>query len=114
MAKYKKKQAASIWVDVQLPTEELLAIDPSVNAWSTHWSGLWRLTDSTGATILSGTMTKSATVGLFLVRIGKIAYPTLATLPVGNYNLTYQYLNSTVDYDNEDTDVIVIGPQLYV
>lgn len=114
MAKYKKKQAASIWVDVQLPVEELTAIDPSVNAWTNNWSGFWRLTDSAGATILSGTMTKSATVGLWYVRIGKIAYPTVATLPVGVYSLTYQYLNATVDYDNEDTDTIVIEAQKYV
>lgn len=114
MATYKKKQGASIWVDIQLPESELAAIDPSVGAWTNNWTGAWKLTNSAGVVVLSGNMTKSATVGLFLVRIGKIAFPDLATLPIGSYNLTYQYLNTTVDYDNEETDKVTIQAQLYV
>lgn len=112
MATYKKVQAASLWVDISC--QNLSLLDPSANAWNTNWVGLWNITNSTGTVVLSGNLLKSTAVGVFQLRIGTASVTGWSTLPIGTYTITYQFRNSTVDYDQEDSDTLVITKQRYV
>ena len=81
MAIYKKAQASSLWIDITC--QNLAQIDTSVNAWTTNWTGLWNLADSTGAVVLTGTLSKSTTVGTFQLRIGPATVSGWSTLQIG-------------------------------
>lgn len=113
-ASYRRKQGASLWVDIDCP--DVALIDPLPDAWLdiNRWKGFFNIIDSAGAIVLSGNLAKSAIVGKFLLRIGRAGYGEWATLPVSKYTLTYQITNASVDYDDEDSDKLEIVKQNYV
>lgn len=112
MSTYKKYQASSLWIDITC--ENTALIDTSVNAWSNNWAGFWNIVDSDGTVKLTGSLTKSATVGVFQLRIGPASVLGWSTLTPGTYTLSYQFRNTVVDYDQEENDKLTILAQKYV
>lgn len=106
MALYKKYQGDSLWIDIT--HDDASTIDP---VW-TNWTGKWDIAATAGgAVLLSGTIARSATTGLFNLRIGPVTVAGWSTLPVGNYVLTLEINNTTVDYKQEQQHTLIINTQ---
>jgi hypothetical protein len=117
--KYTRKQGNSLWIDVSCG--DVSTLDPSALAWPTNWVGKWDLeptltTATTDPLRLSGdtgsgnSFYKSATAGLFLLRIGSNVVGW-DSLPVGVYCLTIQVENATVAYRYEEQCLVKIEAQ---
>lgn len=103
---HKRKQADSLFIDYPFPAWK--KID---SVWA-NWSGLWTISVAAGDDILlSGTLSLSATPGIFNLRIGPATIAGWAVLPVGSYTLTAEFNNTSVDYRYEEQDRLIIVPQ---
>jgi hypothetical protein len=109
MAKYEVIQGNSLWLDVEGDTAIILAADP---VWE-NYTGVWDISASiTGVAILSGTLTRSATPGIFRMTIGPVSGGVpWTTLTVGNYFIRYQIVNAGIDYLEELRDNLKIIAQ---
>ena len=103
---YLRKQGNSLWVNITCDT--IPTID---NVW-THWEGVWNIAATLGSTpLLTGSLVRSSTTGVFQLRIGPVSVAGWATLPAGNYILTIQIDNAAVDYRIEESYGLTIKPQ---
>lgn len=106
MATYKSKQGDSLWIDIT--HETAIAID---STWA-NWSGKWVISATVGSTaLLSGTISRSATEGKFLLRIGPASTAGWNSLPAGTYALTIEINNTSADYKHEDQHILKVSAQ---
>ena len=105
--KFTCKQADSLWLD--LICDGVTEID---TVWD-NWVGTWCLSATLGGTpLITGTLTRTTTVGLFSLHIGPTSGGvTWCTLPVGAYTLTTEINNVNADYRQELQSVIAVKTQ---
>jgi hypothetical protein len=99
--KFTRKQGDSLWIDITCDSAD--SID---SVWA-HWTGVW----SIAGTILTGSLIRSNTPGVFQLRIGPATVSGWKELPVGTYQITVQIDNSSVDYRHEESHKLIIQEQ---
>jgi len=93
MATIRRKQGNSLWLDI--PGKSFNLVD---SVWA-NWLGTYEVISDTGVTVLSGNLTKDATIlGKFSLHLGATV---MNTLTPGEYDLVFQFANTTVDYVQE-------------
>lgn len=107
MAEWTRKQGNSLFVNIQVPN--IADIDPT---WE-NWSGTFSIVASLGSpSLVSGTLTRSATTGWFYLRLGPVSGgDAWKTLPVGKYKLLTEIVCPNVDFLHEDEDKLIITAQ---
>ena len=103
MARITRKQGNSLWLNI--PGSSFDLID---SVWA-NWSGVYKIKDSEGLVVLSGDLTKDATMlAQFYLHLG---HTEMNTLAVGSYTLTIEVSNATVDYVQElrGVDLVITG-----
>lgn len=111
MATYKRKQADSLWVDLTASAVAETTIDTIDSIWD-NWSGVFTVAKKVGGTpLVTGNLLRSATKGIFRLRIGKTTGVSWTALPPGTYALTCEIQNITVDYSQELQDTLIISAQ---
>lgn len=107
MAEYTRKQGNSLFLNIQIP--DFANIDP---VWD-NWSGAFSIVAALGSpSLVSGTITKSATEGYFYFRLGPLSGGVpWTTLPVGKYKLLTEIVCPNVDFLLEDEDKLIITAQ---
>jgi hypothetical protein len=106
MAAYRRKQGNSLWIDITCDISEIDKV------WA-NWSGSWKISAALGSVaLLSGTLEKSTTPGLFHLKIGPVSGGVAwAGLAPETYVLATEILNATADYSQEDHDSLTILQQ---
>jgi hypothetical protein len=96
---FERRQGNSLWIKIKC--RKWADIDTT---W-TNFSGSWKLMDSTGATLQTGTVVRSSTEGIMYV---KITPAMTLPLAVGYYTLATEIVNTVQDYKEERQDSVVI------
>lgn len=96
---FERRQGNSLWIKIKC--RKWADIDP---IW-TNFTGTWKLMDSLGATLQTGTIVRSATEGEMFI---KITPAMTLPLAVGEYTLASEIVNTTQDYKEERQDTISI------